>query len=777
MNHWTRARFQPPLPLDGGLHPVTAGKAHQTLAREAAREGMVLLKNEGDLLPFPAGQKLAVFGTGQVNYAYGGGGSGEVHAPYYASVYDGLCAKESEGKVELFHELTGFYRDSVAVQRKADRWFCRGEGKQPPLPADLLARAREFTDTALFVLSRYSEESSDRPIADDYNLAEGEAALAAQLKETFPHVAVVLNVGGVVDSSWFSSDPRVQSVLCIWQAGMEGGSAAADLLCGDATPSGKLMDTFASSIQDYPSTPGFQTHPGYVDYTEDIFVGYRYFETFPQAKSHVNYPFGFGLSYTTFSFTGLRPSITQDTVSVTVTVTNTGSRPGREVAQLYFSAPQGCLGKPARELASFQKTGLLAPGASETLTLSFPVAQMASFDDLGKVEKSAFLLEKGTYTFFLGASVRHGTVLEETLVLQEDVILERSRSLVAPRLLPRRLLADGSYESLPTFGDTAPAGFVDESKETFDPPVHRSFPEAYQNKDRILLDAVAEGTATLEEFLAQLSDLQLATLLEGRPNTGMANTFGIGGIPEYGIPAMMTCDGPAGVRIQPECGVRTTAWPSATLMACTFDPELAARVGRAGAEEAEENNLSLWLTPAVNIHRSPLCGRNFEYFSEDPYLTGTMAAATIRGIQSRNVGADLKHFACNNRENNRKECDSRVSERALREIYLRPFRMAVEQARPMAVMTCYNRINGIHGSERRDLLQDILRDEWGFDGIVTSDWWNTAPHVSEILAGNDVKMAHGDVDAVMQARSDGTLTREDLLRCAQRVVNFILRFQ
>ena len=778
MERWARANYQPGIPLDGRDHRVTASREHAALAREAAAEGMVLLKNENNLLPIPAKTAVAVFGKAQIDYVPGGGGSGEVFAPYLISIYQGLSQKEKGGKLQLFHALAGFYQTEVLRQYTAGAM--RGETTEPALPEDLLRRAREFSDFALITLCRYSEEGCDRAAKEfdgDYYLSKGETELVEKVCELFPKVAVVINAGSVIDTSWFCKNEKIQSALCVWQPGMEGGNAVADILCGDKTPSGKLCDTFAAHFMDYPSSEGFFDSDRYVNYPEDIYVGYRYFETFPDACDKVNYEFGYGLSYTTFSLSAPKAEINRDSVTVSVSVTNTGSRSGKEVVQLYYSAPQGKLGKPAKVLAAYQKTKLLAPGESQVLTLSFPVNAMASYDDTGKVTKSAYVLEAGTYRFFLGTSVRKGQFLAETLEISELQMVQQLTSRCAPRLLEKRLLADGSYETLETFPDEAAAGFVDENEESFNPPLCHCWPEAYDNEQRLFFKDVATGKATLDAFIAQLSDEQLLVMLGGQPNTGVANTFGIGGIMEYGIPNLMTSDGPAGVRIRPECGIPTTAWPCATLVACSFCPELAQTLGRAGAEELEENNLILWLTPGMNIHRSPLCGRNFEYYSEDPYLTSTIAAATVKGIQSRNAGATLKHFCCNNKETNRKECDSRVSERALREIYLKGFEIAIKEAKPLAIMTSYNRMNGLHTSEREDLLTGILREEWGFDGIVVSDWWNSANHLRELLAGNDIKMPVGDEKLLRAALADGRLTRRDMERSIRRILEFILKIQ
>jgi beta-glucosidase len=417
------------------------------------------------------------------------------------------------------------------------------------------------------------------------------------------------------------------------------------------------------------------------------------------------------------------------------------------------------------------------------LFLKVPKRQMAAFDDLGKISASSLVLEKGTYSFFLGGSVRDAVRMDYTWAPAENRIVEVLSSKLAPSGLEKRLMSDGTYEALPAgpAHDMNACAFekMESGTEECICPAQRgreafSMFHPYKNDARPLKD-VADGKMTAEEFAEQLSDDDLLSLLGGTPNRGVANTFGIGDIPEYGIPAVMTADGPAGVRLEERCGIRTTAWPCETLLAATWNTELVSQVGSAAAGELKENNLHIWLAPAMNIHRSPLCGRNFEYYSEDPVLTGKMAAAEVRGIQENGVAACIKHFACNNKEVNRKHSDSRVSERALREIYLRGFEIAVKEGDPWVLMTSYNAINGQRSSESRELLTDILRGEWGYRGAVITDWWNRGEHYKEILAGNDVKMAAGFPERVRKAMDLGLVTREDLKKCAVRVLEMICK--
>ena len=770
---WNRLRHMPCVPMGADGRRITASPEHIELSRRAAAEGMVLLKNNGALLPFPSGTRLAVFGKAQVDYVRGGGGSGEVTTSYTRSILDGLRLKEAEGKVTLFPSLGSFYTGQVQ-QQYADGTVC-GMTTEPEIPQELLAQARAFTDTALITICRFSGEGWDRqgiPGDGDFYLTDAEQAMVDAVTSAFPSVCVFLDVGGMVDSSWFCRNDRIRAVLLGWQAGIEGGLAAADLLTGDAYPSGRLTDTFAQSFDDYPSSAHFRDSEEYVEYTEDIYVGYRYFETIPQAAAKVNYPFGFGLSYTTFSICEPKVRILSDTVEITCVVTNTGSTRGKEVVQAYYSAPQGRLGKPAKELAAFAKTKELAPGESETLRLAFAIDDMASYDDLGKVAASAYVLEPGQYFFYLGTNVRDVRPLLTFLTRLEPTVVKQLQRRVAPVSLTRRMLADGTYETLPA-GKPLPRDIHPANDGL---PPRYAFPVPPQDPQKaVFLSDVAEGRLTLDEFLSQLPDRQLIELTGGRPNRGVANTYGFGDLDEYGIPAVMTADGPAGLRIQPECGVCTTAWPCATLLACTWNPELTEQIGAAAAEELKENGIGVWLAPAMNIHRSPLCGRNFEYYSEDPYLSGKIGAAMCRGIQSQGIAACVKHFCCNNKETNRKESDSRVSERALREIYLKQFEITVQEAQPWTLMTSYNMVNGRYPSTNPELLQGILRDEWGYQGLVMTDWWNEADQALEIAAGNDVKMPTGYPEAMERALSEGKITREQLAANVRRLLELFLK--
>lgn len=803
MKKWTRIKYQPNLPLKDGKY-VTCSKEHRELAREAAREGIVLLKNEKELLPLKNGAKVALFGKGCFDYVKGGGGSGEVAVKETVPLYDGL--KQQADVVTVYEPVCEYYKENVLSQYQDG--MVPGMTIEPELPEQLLHGARKFTDTAIICISRFSGEGWDRsdiiyydgenpwekentmpklvakvyPDGDFY-LTKEEQKMIQTVKADFSKIIVVLNIGGAIETAWLKDDAQIGAVLNIWQGGMEGARAAAEILCGKANPCGKLADTFARELESYPSTKTYHESVHYVDYTEDIYVGYRFFETIPGKAEEVCYPFGFGLSYTQFEIVVENVWEEDASVKFKVKVANIGNRPGKEVVQIYYSAPQGLLKKPAKELGAFTKTRELLAGESQTLILSIDKHMMASYDDLGKIQKSAYVLEKGGYGFYVGNSVADAQTVHFSMELTENEIVEQLVSKCAPTSLSKRMLSDGSYEELPQsechdMNECVIQKMVPATEEALVPETRARarfmlmHPYAEGAKP---LEEVAEGRMSMDEFLAQLSDKDLISLLGGQPNLGVADTHGFGNLPEYGVPNVMTADGPAGLRLHEDRGVFTTSWPCATLMACTWNLDLVERVGKAGAEEVKENNIGVWLAPAVNIHRNPLCGRNFEYYSEDPFLTGKVGAAAVRGIQSEHIAAAVKHFACNNKETNRKNSDSRVSERALREIYLKGFEIIVKEADPWVIMSSYNVINGYRASENRELLEDILRGEWNFSGMVTSDWWTRGEHYKEIKAGNDVKMACGFPERVEEAMKLGAIERKDLERCAGRVLELILR--
>lgn len=777
MTKWDRFSHLPVQPLGKDRSMITGCREHIALSRKAASEGMVLLKNDGKVLPLAIGSRVALFGKASADYVKGGGGSGDVTVSYIKNLLDGMAEKEAEGKVSLFQPLDDFYKEDVRKQRA--QGVAPGQTVEPEIPVDILKKAAAYADVAVISICRFSGEGYDRT-DDDFYLTEQEKKMVQSVKENFSRIVVVLNVGGMVDTSWFKDDDGIQAVLLAWQGGMEGGMAEADVLCGDRYPAGKLVDTFASCFADYPSSARFNESEEYVVYEEDIYVGYRYFETIPGVAEKVNYCFGYGLSYTDFELSCESVNEEEDKICFDVKVTNKGKLPGKEVVQVYVCAPQGKLGKPAKELKAFAKTHELKAGESQVLRLSVNKNDMVSYDDVGKVVKSAWLLEAGDYRFYVGNSIKDAKDTGFVWKVSETVVVKQVTARCVPYEVEKRMTADGSMEELPTYKTKEITDLIRWNPQAYT-PAHRGIPSGLMpwydesKKPRPILLDVAEGEMTVDEFIDTLKEEELISLLGGQPNTGVANTFGIGNIHEAGIPNVMTADGPAGLRIEPQLGICATAWPCATLLACTFDEGLVEQIGRAAALEIKENNIGVWLAPAMNIHRSPLCGRNFEYYSEDPLVAGKTAAAMVRGIQSAHIAASVKHFACNNKETNRSNNDSRLSERALREIYLKGFEIVVKEADPWTVMTSYNIMNGIRTSENPELLRGILREEWGYNGVVISDWWNHANHVREVVAGNDVRMPCGKPEELLEAWKEGKITEGQIKTSVKHILELLLK--
>lgn len=789
INKYARFRFQPCLPIGDDGKKITASEKHIRLTREAACEGTVLLKNSNNALPLKQGERIALFGKATIEYIKGGGGSGDVHCPYIRNIYEGFLQKENEGKVEIFKPLIDFYKDyvktesvNVLTQEQINaRWdivnnmeFCTERDdmtydtfaamhvKEAYVPESLIENAAKNAETAIITISRFSAEGVDRrPIEGDYYLSTLEKNLINSCCDLFSKVIIVINSGATIDCEFFAENDKINAVVFAWQGGMEGGCALADILVGDVNPSGKMVDTIAKSYDHFPTKEDFWECFDHVDYSDDIYVGYRYFETIPGAKEKVRYPFGYGLSYTTFELTDHLAFLHSDLIHTVVNVKNTGNVSGKEVVQVYYSAPQGLLGKPAKVLAGYKKTKLLMPGEVETIHISFPTTQMASFDDLGKISKSSYVLEEGTYSFYLGTSVRDTTKANYELHLEKNIITEQLTSRCRPFKLKKRMIADGTYEELPIENPTYYYGKVSGNNSN-DCSTEISFDKVHSE-------------ISMDDFVKQLTIDELAFLVGGQPPTGVANTGCFGGLSRLSIPAIPTADGPAGLRLETETGIPTTAWPCATLLACTWNTDLIEKVGAGGGAELRENNLGVWLAPALNIHRDPLCGRNFEYYSEDPLIAGKCAAAAVRGIQSQKVAVSIKHFACNNKEANRFASDSRLSERALREIYLKGFEICVKEADPWTLMSSYNLINGLHTSESYELLTCILRNEWGFKGMVVTDWGVKNRPVIEVKAGNDMKMHCGYPEELIEAYNNGELSRAELELCVKRILDMFTK--
>jgi len=778
MIRFSRFRFQPVMPLGKNRTLVTGSKAHRAIAAQVAAEGTVLLKNDG-ALPLAPGAKVCLFGRGAVDYLFGGGGSGFVRTKNTVSLTEALRAAAARGELEFFDSLVPFYAAHRAQEAEAAkalgislmRYEWQNPRHVPELPEELYQQAKAFGDTAMFCVSRYSAENIDRTgEKGDFYLWEEERRLLDRLTRDFEKVIVILNVCGPVSTREYADDPRISAVLYPMLGGGCSGESVVDILLGKRYPSGHLQDTLAQSIDDYPSTATFRESDDFVRYTEDIFVGYRYFETFCPEK--VVYPFGFGLSYTTFRTELLQSALEKNTVRLSILVRNTGNFPGKEVVQAYLTAPQGKLGKAKKVLCAFGKTRELAPGEEAVLQLHFDVREFGSFDDLGKVCKSAFVLEAGDYTVSAGVNVRDvQNVL--TFRLEEDVICKKCHGYMAPTALDQRLTADGSYETLP-------AAVRAQHK-----PVGCRLKQQAPEQPVSLAEALE--TDRLDSFLAGMPDADLTELLYGHPVTNASETSGFGLRPREvrfveKVPLVPVSDGPAGLRMRMDSGIFATWFPCGTVVAQTWNPALARRMGEALAREVKENNVGVWLAPGMNIHRNPLCGRNFEYYSEDPLCTGLIAAAVVQGVQSQKISATVKHFCCNNKETNRQCSDSRVSQRALREIYLRGFEITVKKARPWALMTAYNLINGEPASTNWEAINGILRGEWKYDGLVMTDWGAFSHIHDELHAGSDLKMPELIVDDWAGARADypltemlktGELDRGAATAAARRILKFM----
>jgi len=726
------------------------------LLREAAADGAVLLENR--VLPFGKGTVVSVFGRVQQDYFCSGYGSGgDVNYPYTVSLLQGLRSCED---LQVNEELAAVY-ESWIRQHPADHgvWGLWPRfHPEMPVTGTLVERARALSDHALIVIGRSSGEDRECTLEEgSYYLTEEERNLLKTVTGTFPQAVLVLNIGCIMDLS-FLDEFTFGAVLILWQGGMESGNAAADLLCGRRSPSGRLTDTVARHYEDYPSAAHFGNRQRN-EYREDIYVGYRWFETF--GKDKVRYPFGYGLSYTTFS---VKTRQTGD-LTFSAEITNTGQRSGRYSALLFAEKPCGILGNPARELVAFGKTGLLSPGQTQELKFTVTRYQLASYDDSGLTgHRSCYVLQEGSYRFYCGADVRSAAPAGE---FQADALtVVRQHTEVCPPEKAFPILTNSN--GLPAIRMTsAKAGTL---KNT----ILENLPDAVPmtgNKGWLLRD-VKNGRISLDTFVAQLNPQELEAISRGayvmeHPLGARGNAGIFGGVTESlrskGIPPVTTTDGPSGIRLYDSCSLL----PIGTLLACTFDRELVETLYRAVGREMVLRGSDVLLAPGMNIHRNPLCGRNFEYFSEDPYLTGRMAAAVVLGVQSQGVSACPKHFACNNQETNRKKNDSVLSERALREIYLKGFEICVKMAKPKNLMTSYNRINGVWGHYHYELVKTVLRGEWSFAGNVMTDWWMqyaASPEFPE-LTGNAYRIRSG-VDVLMpgsrfpsdrREKPDGTL--------------------
>ena len=819
------------MPLPGTPDPVPqAWEAdHAALARRAAAEGIVLLKNEDHVLPLAPGSRLGLYGAGAVHTVKGGTGSGDVNERHSVTIREGLeaaglkiCSTDWLDAYEnVYAKARSDWKQKVldkcgGITENGMEFFAAYSTTPFSLPAGPAVTASEAeTETALYVLARIAGEGCDRSAGPgDYCLSGEEHIMLAELCRMYKNVVVLINAGGVVDLSFLDDFPNVRGLLVVSQPGMEGGNAVADVLTGKVNPCGKLTDTWALRYGDYPNAATYSHNNGNVEqerYQEGIYVGYRYFDTYGVP---VRYGFGEGKSYTTFALHPALPQVAPNgEVSLNVRVQNTGTCAGREVVQVYVSLPEGKLEKEFRRLCAFAKTPLIQPGEGRELILSFTARDLASYDE----ETSAWVLEAGDYGIYAGPSLAEAEPVAR-LRLDGRKILEQTEN-ICPLQEPLDLLHCPAEQRARNQAAVREA-FADRPTIGYDLSEWNTRVVEYGEPAPLGDEA--------EAIAAALTTEQLISLATGDPAKGQGANLGSAGISvpgsagetsscalEQGVANIVLADGPAGLRLnqvyyaadgraQPmpmeaslEHGLFLrdttfrgtpryqfcTAFPVGTLLAQSWDVALLEEVGRAVAQEMNRYGVTLWLAPGMNIHRNPLCGRNFEYYSEDPMLSGKMAAAITRGVQSiPGCGTTIKHFACNNQEDNRFHSDSILSERTLREIYLRGFGIAVRESAPLSIMTSYNLINGVHAANNYDLCTKAARREFGFAGFFMTDWTTTeqGPDCTAdgcIRAGNDVVMpgCEGDHEAIRRALAEGRLTVEQLRACIVRLIRIILQ--
>lgn len=763
------------------------------LARQAAAEGCVLLKNDSQVLPIKNGSHVAVFGRIQLNYYKSGAGSGGmVNTDYVVSILDGLKNAEN---ISVDEELIQVYRDWVE-EHPFD--YGKGWAQEPrcqeemPLSDELAKAAAGRNDMAVVIIGRLAGEDFDHTKdSGSYYLTETELSMLRTVRRNFDRMAVVLNTGNIIDLNW-TDEIEPEALLLAWQAGQEGGNGAADVLTGKVNPSGRLCDTIAYDLKDYPSDANFGGETKN-DYKEDIYLGYRYFETFAPEK--VRYPFGYGLSYTDFTFQtrmefhsaeqSLRAADDLKTLVLTVAVENTGSCAGREAVQIYVKQPEGKLGKPDSVLVDFGKTRYMEPGESQILSFSPAPYTYASYDDGGKTgHPFCYVLEAGEYLFFAGKNVRDKSLIG-SFTLSDTIVVERCRQALAPVNLFERRSAEG-FEPVPVRQYSLKDRIKAELPETAE----------YTGDCGYRLRDVLEGKVSMETFLAQLTDEDLSCMVRGEGMSSPKVTAGTGGafggvtdrLLEFGIPVVCCTDGPSGIRM--DSGARAFSHPCGTLLACTFDKKLNEDLFEMAGAEMAKMRIEVLLGPGMNLHRHPLNGRNFEYFSEDPVLSGQIGAAQLRGLHRQHVTGCIKHFCANNQEFHRHTVSSNISERALRELYLKGYEVAVKEGGADCIMTSYGAVNGIWTAGNYDLCTSILREEWGFSGIVMTDWW---ANINEeggvpgkengafmVRAQNDLYMVcesarrNTNGDNILEKLSEGVITRGQLVRNAGNICRFAM---
>lgn len=843
---------------------------HRILAREAAEESIVLLKNDG-VLPLPTGIPVALFGAGAGLTIKGGTGSGDVNVRHSVSIYDGFTLARvrvtSKDWIEDYEERYELARqawkkqilDECGGSTDGQLFFDTYTSHAFEMPE---GRPIEDTDvqdakTAVYVISRVAGEGSDRHLAQgDYYLTDHELEDLRVLATLVEKIVIVINAGAPVDLTVLEAMPEVKAILFMGQAGEEGGNACARILLGFVNPSAKLTATWAKNYMDYPGAMDFSDVRAQLAednvsdrdallarsrYKEGIYVGYRYFDSFGVEP---RYHFGHGLSYTSFAITAEAPRAAADGLYIPVTVKNSGNPyAGKDVVQVYAACPQQTA-KEYKRLVAFRKTRLLAPGEQETMTLHVDGRALASFRTDYDAAHGAWVIEAGRYAIFVGDSSEESRLqLAGVVEVAEEKVLE-----IVPHICPvkdadfhecaapveslRRktqawsdrwaTMKQAAQQGKRIAGLSGKLGWTQALGETVwapgEVPVFRN---AQDDIDR-MAHAIASALEVKDLIPLLMGEFDMHASALGSAGQRVPGTAGetSRALEELlHVPGISMADGPAGLRLtrsylvelatgealsvgidanlengffasepaEPERYERwyqfTTAWPVGTNLAQTWNEELLGAVGRATGVEMEEFHVAWWLAPGMNIHRNPLNGRNFEYYSEDPLLTGRMGAAITKGVQALpGVGTTIKHFACNNQENNRMGVDAVVSERALREIYLRGFEIAIKESQPMCIMTSYNEINGVHSANSADLCTEAARREWHFQGVIMTDWATTlayggADAAGCITAGNDLIMpgTPSDRERLEQAYAGGQLSEADIRSCAERVLNIVLR--
>lgn len=792
---------------------------HGELARRLAAEGIVMLKNEG-LLPFEPSASIALLGSGADHTVKGGIGSGDVNNRENVSIYQGF---KDAGRSVTSREWLEDYDKRYESARNVWKEKVLADAAQAGNPFDAYAanpfslpEGRSISDgdlegasAAVYVISRISGEGKDRrKIEGDYYLSKREREDLLYLDRKQIPTVLILNAGAPVELAGILQEAEnIRAILNISLPGQEGGHAVADVLFGKAAPGGRLTTTWAAHYEDYPSAENYSHLNGNLEteeYREGIYVGYRYFDTFGIQPL---FPFGFGLSYTDFSMKLEGIQINETDIEAAVWVENTGTRSGKEVVQVYVTPPQTGAAMEYHRLVGFAKTDDLAPGAMQELTVTIGQKQLASFSE----QEHAWQIESGKYGIWIG---KHSASLQLVSVLEvsKRTILERTEKLcqepVAFEVPGASEFAESKEKEWLKAAEEqglAAIRFVpqEEKRKAYQPPIAREQP--VEDLIPLLYGNVAQETSTLGAAGIRV------------PGSAGETT---GALEEkYGIPSLIMADGPAGLRLQQSYEVDRqtdtvygvgvlgslengfllsetkqhegadtyyqycTAFPVGTALAQTWNLELMHEFGRAIAVEMEEFHVDLWLAPGMNIHRNPLCGRNFEYYSEDPLLSGMIAAAVTSGVQCNGTcGVTIKHFACNNQEDNRMGVNVCISERALREIYFHGFEIAVKEGAPVAMMSSYNCVNGIHAANSRDLCQTVARDEWGFEGVIMSDWNTTVPEDGSvpwqcIAAGNDLIMPGNPKDGenIRKAYAQGKLSETAIRNCAGRILAMVRR--